>query len=213
MWMKGRIQESFLSLTLHFFFFFFLTVSLIPQRVLHWSWWNSQVYLDDWNIWASRIWRGLQLKLKIVISPHNEDHNSTSVSPFLRSPPLRIKLSSQNLAHIHPLNVYGLAQCSFFCIVWRGFTDWFISIYREKKTKQKKMLFLGFKWSILQASKYKRIINQTRSDYGFVFFPCCLENKLWISCMLESLLMKSLAVVSLADYSVEWTEEKSITTT
>lgn len=137
MWMKGRIQESFLSLTLHFFFFF-LTVSLIPQRVLHWSWWNSQVYLDDWNIWASRIWRGLQLKLKIVISPHNEDHNSTSVSPFLRSPPLRIKLSSQNLAHIHPLNVYGLAQCSFFCIVWRGFTDWFISIYSEKKKNKKK---------------------------------------------------------------------------
>lgn len=81
------------------------------------------------------------------------------------------------------------------------------------RKKKKKLLFLGFKWSILQASKYKGIINQTRSDYGFVFFPCCLENKLWISCMLESLLMKSLAVVSLADYSVEWTEEKSITTT
>lgn len=31
--------------------------------------------------------------------------------------------------------------------------------------------------------------------------------------MLANLLMNSLVVVSLADYSVEWTEEKSITTT
>lgn len=40
-----------------------------------------------------------------------------------------------------------------------------------------------------------------------------LQSKPGISCMLANLLMNSLVVVFLADYSVEWTEEKSITTT